>query len=309
MKYLPLILIALLIACSAPQESTGAKELAQQLREQAEIDAAEPVETQTEEPAKTENTTAVEEVVETPVQEIVSQPVQTPEIAVVEPTPEPSMQAIETIEENEPMERTALYDFLDTFAKKVTGYQFVHKGDEYSVKGTKVKIVLDTPGVVRDIKLNGVRYGLFYYDTIYVDRVAKTAVAYCEGIETELNRQCTQMNLYDVPYAVPFSEFNIVLPEDWLFTYLDQTPARIDADKYIIQGRSAVSLTFRTGDDSTELFFDDVTGLPFRAHQLKYGNTVNRVDYEHLSANKVRDVDVIHRSYSEIPSSDYFYKR
>src|SRR3989344_6131361 len=309
MNYLPLILIALLIACNATQESTGAKELAQQLREQAEIDAAEPVETQIEEQTNSENTTAVvQEPIAEPVPETAPEPAQTPEIAVAEPEPEPSMPIIETIEENEPVERTVLYDFLDTFAKKVTGYQFVYKGDKYSVKGTKVKIVLDEPLVARDLKLNGVRYSLFYYDTIYVDRAAKTAIAYCEGTETELNRQCTQMNLYDVPYAVPFSEFNTVLPEDWLFTYLDQTPARIDADKYIVQGRSAVSLTFRAGDDSTELFFDETIGLPVRAHQLKHGNTVNRIDYEFFSAHKARDVDVRHRSYSEIPSSDYFYK-
>lgn len=316
MKYIPLILIALLVACAAEKESTGAKELAQQLREQAEIDAATPVqETQEEQSESAETNT---QVTETPAQE--EEPAQTetatnlPETAQQEETIPAETQAqelpiIEATEETEPAERTPLYDFLDTFAKKVSGYQFIHKSDQYFVKGTKLKIVLDKPRVARQVKLNGIAYSLFYYDTVYVDRAAKKATAYCEGRETELNRQCVKMNLHDVPYAVPFSEYNILLPEDWLFSFLDKNPVRIDKDKYIVLGKSAHSYTFRQGDDSTELFFDDITGLPVRADQIKYGRLISRYDYEFLASNKVRDVDVIYRSQSEIPSEEYFYKR
>jgi hypothetical protein len=290
MKYLSIIILLIfLTACNAPEQKTEAKDLAEQLKEQVE-------EKPTETPATTETTEEA-----TPEQQ--TQP--------PEPIPEatPTTQTAEAIEETimPPQQRTKMYQFLDKFAQHVTGYQFEYKGDEYFVKGTRYKIILDHPITVKDVSFGDIKKSLYYYDTVYVERTTKNAIAYCEGHSSQVNTQCAQLELYDLAYPVAYNTYSINLPEDWLLSYLDKQPDRIDENKYYIDSRAAITITFE-GEEDLELNFDPSTGLVIRADVKKGDALITRHDYNDLVSNLVRDVDVNHRSKSEIPSNEPFYR-
>ncbi len=285
MKYLPLIITAFLIlaACELPQtEESKAKELADQLRKQV-----------------TETTETTQPIAETP-EETPDAPEQE-----VEETPEESESVEETV--SPAQERTRVYKFLDIFASKVTSYEFEYKGDEYYAKGTRYKVLLENPVIVKDVSFGDTKKSLFYYDTVYVDRATKTAIAYCEGHKSQVNTQCTQLELYDLAYPVTFKEYDISLPEDWLLTYLDQEPIAWDENKYYINSRASITVRF-AGDPEIELDFDPSSGLVMRADQKRGNQLVKRDDYVDLAINLVRDKDVHHRSKSEIPSSETFFR-
>jgi len=106
---------------------------------------------------------------------------------------------------------------------------------------------------------------------------------------------------------VPFGEYDILLPEDWLMAYLNKEPAQIEENKYYIDGRAATYVKFEE-IPAVELNIDPGTGLVMRADKKSGSQLVERVDYEEISADRVRDVDVIHRTRSEIPTSETFYR-
>jgi hypothetical protein len=292
MKY-PSIIIAILLilaACAPPEQPSRAKELADQLREEVTEPEAEKTTEEAEEPAETPE----------PTQELV---------------PETAPETAEEITEAEAIEetvspaqtRTKMYKFLDIFAAKVTSYEFTYKGDKYHVRGSRYKIILKNPATVKDVSFGDIRKNLFYYDTVYVDRATKTAIAYCEGHSSQVNTQCSQLEIYDLAYPAPFQDYDITLPEDWLFTYLDREPNTWDENKYYIQSRASITVTFE-GDPTLELDFDPGSGLVMRADQKSGNRLVSRQDYEKLATNLVREKDVYHRSKSEIPSEETFYK-
>jgi hypothetical protein len=285
MRYTYLIILLLILAACAPQpkEST-AKQLAEQLKEQV---AEPPV----------------------PVQETVPATQPQPTEVAPETTPEAApAQEVTATEETvtPPKERTKMYRFLDLFAK-LTGYQFTYKSNKYFVKGTTYKIILARPVSIREVSFGDVKKSLYYYDTVYVDRTAKTAIAYCEGHTGQVNTQCSQLEIYDLAYPAVFKDYDIILPEDWLLNYLNKEPNQMEENKYYIESRATVFIKFNE-DPQLELNFDPGTGLVIRADQKKGSQLISRYDYEDIAANLVRDVDVRHRSKSEIPSEEAFYR-
>ena len=290
-----LVIIALLIlaGCAAPEESE-AKKLAEKLKEEAEQPAA-PVQTPETQAQPTPEPTAVAIPTEIPEPTAVAIPIE---------IPKPITQDVEeTVAQ--PQERTEIYAFLDKFVQKVTGYQFSYKQDKYYVRGTKYKVELFRPVTQKSVTFGELKKTLFYYDTVYVDRATKKAVAYCEGHQSYLNTQCAQLEIYDLAYPVPFADYNMTLPEDWLLAYVNQEPTVLEEDKYYVNQKSVTRATFEGENTTAELNFDPVTGLVIRA-DLKSGGQFGRYDYEDLAANLVRDIDVMHRSKNEIPSSETF---
>ncbi len=209
---------------------------------------------------------------------------------------------------NSAEKRLPLNYFFNLFNEKIKSYQFVYKGNQYFVRGTKYKIILWRPAVIQDAKWsNGTKRNAFYYDTIYVDRTQKTATAYCEGYKSEVNKKCAELGLYELAYELSFDKNSILLPEDWLYSYLNREPLLFEENKYEIGSRSTIMFAF---NDSfiTELNFDQKTGLVVRADQKNEANLFARYDYEDLAVNTVRGVDVIHRKKEDIPASDAFYR-
>jgi len=203
--------------------------------------------------------------------------------------------------------RTKMYKFLELYLEKVNSYEFNYKGNKYYIKGQKIKIELENAKTAKDVTFGDVKRNLFYYDTVYLDRTAKTAEAYCEGHKSQINKQCAQLDLYDLRYPVNFIDYNVVLPEDWLLTYLDTEPDYVDENKYYIEGRkTTTAIFFQTPE--LELSFDAITGLLLRADTKSKDRLITRQDYEKIAHNLVKDVDVIHRSKSEIPSSEVFMR-
>jgi len=291
MKYTSFAIIALLIlAACTPAETSKAQDLANDLKKQAETP---PV----------EQTTQTEQIVEQP------------EVTAVEPEQKteagqtPAKELVEAMEETTtaPQQRTKMYKFLDIFAKEVKSYEFKYKKDSHLTKGTKHKIILYLPGIVKGVSFGDVKKNYFYYDTVYLDRAAKTAVAYCEGHNEQVNKQCAEYALYDLGYPVNYKDYEITLPEDWLFSYLNKEPNFIEDNKYYIESRASTFVRFNE-DPVIEMSMDPGTGLPLRVDKKKGNQLLARYDYENLVSNKVRDIDMEHRSKSEIPTTEVFYK-
>lgn len=291
-----ILFLILLVACVPPAETP-----------QNDTEAI--ADNESAEPKQTDDSQA-EEPKEQPEPTPEPEPAEKPKPSTPEETPEDEHN--DTAEQTEtvtspPQPRTKLYDFLETFTERVDSYQFTYKNDEYFVRGNRYKIRLDRPVTVSHVTFDDIEKSLYYYDTIYVDRSTKNTLAYCEGHDDDVNRQCAELELYDLAYPVPYSTYDITLPEDWLLTYLDDEPATIDHNKYYVKGRAAVTATFDL-QPQLQLHFDKGSGLVLRA-DFKQGNQLlERHDYENLATNKVRDVDVHHRSKDEIPSEETFYR-
>ncbi|RMD57680.1 hypothetical protein D6825_03285 [Candidatus Woesearchaeota archaeon] len=198
---------------------------------------------------------------------------------------------------------SAMNELLTVFERKVSSYSFTHNSNKYSVKGERYRIILEAPNQKHRITINGTEYDTFIYDTIYVDRTAKTALAYCEGWSSEVNTQCAKYEIYDLPFRLNFEDNDIKLPEDWLFDYLDLPPRSVSKDKYYVNGRQTWKIDF----EGAVIFFDPKTGLAIKSEQIK-NSKLETNTYDKLSSNTVRDIDVIHRSKSEILSQETFYK-
>lgn len=307
MKKMLLILLTIFIvtlsACTAPSnEESKAKDIANDLKNQ------ETEETPTEDTV-TEETTTEETTEQTqPTQEQETSNLITGDVVSEITTPE-EITNLDVQEEtvNPPQLRTKMYKFLDTYAQRVNGYDFFLGINKYSYKNDRFRIILSKAPQVSAVTFGELKKSVFYYDTIYVDRVSKTAFGYCEGHEETVNRQCAELEIYDLAYPLPYSELNIALPHDWLFRYLEREPDTMDANKYYVKGRASTTVRFED-DPRVELHIDPGTGLPMRVDTLRGSVLLNRVDFEKLASNTVRDVDVYHRTRSEIPSSEAFYQ-
>jgi hypothetical protein len=268
-----LILLLFLIACAKPEVIA-----------KPNITTTEPV----------LNVTVIEEVQEIP-EEVVTQPV----------TP-----ADETITEepvNETIPQTKLGGYLETFAQTVQSYQFDYQQKTYRVRGSNIKITLDTPIYERSAtSVDGKSYPYIWLDAIYLDRKEKSAVGYCEGLTETVKEKCRQFELADVVFPRLFGDYLIPLPEDWLFTFLNYVPSEIQLHKTAIDRRIVDFLRFDVEGKTTELSIDPRIGLPLTV-VIKQGEAVlEKHPYEKLVVNHVREGDVTHH---EVASEDVFYDR
>lgn len=198
-------------------------------------------------------------------------------------------------------------DYLvELFAKNVHSYKFRTELGEFFVRGDKFKLILSTPTryITKDEK-TGVSTQ-HVVSTIYVNRNLKTATGYCEGKDTGIRRECEDKEILDVPRDLLFSEYNFKLPEDWLWGYLEKKVEAVETDKYYVNSKKAVRVFFAPSNDTQmDMFFDEKTGLPVKIISIK-GKSSDTFDYIDLSANSVKDVDVVHRDLSDIPSEEYY---
>ncbi len=278
------ILLLFLMACAVQTETPAEKE---DLQKQIVQDIVEVTEEPVSQPqiSEPEEVTVSEENVTTKVKETI--PTETHEEEITAPA----------------QPRTRLYDYLDKFAQTVTGYSFKYGVNSYFSRGTKYKVILNNAVSAKDVMFGEEKKSLFYYDTVYIDRGSKTAIAYCEGHKSAVNSQCDSLELYDLALPVPYESYMIKLPEDWLFEYLDTEPILVDKNKNYIKNRVATLIRFSNGE-IIDLNVDELIGLPLRVDIKKGDALIKRYEYEDLVSNKV---SVIHRSKSEIPTEEAFY--
>jgi len=297
-----IVLLAVILIACAPEKETKAKRIADELKQQEQIEVQEIIEG--EQPPIAE-----------PIQEIegeqpqLTQELENSETLETEQTPEMPAEPTDISED----ERTAVYQFFDKFIKNVDSYQFTYNKHKYFVRDKKYKIHLTKPITIRNANINGKTYTMFHYDVVYLDRISQKAIAYCESIHEELGRQCGKLEIYDIPYLVSYKDYNIILPEDWFYIYLNEDTDKISKGKYTLRGRSVAQAIFDQESPTVEMSFDERTGLALRVDKKRTINEeeilVERFDYEDFAYNSVRDKDIIHRNKDEIPTSEVFYKR
>lgn len=119
------------------------------------------------------------------------------------------------------------------------------------------------------------------YDTVYLDLVAKTAMAYCEKRDSAL---CIDKNrIFDASY----DDFIIITPFEWLnrITWADVT-----GKSKMIDNRNAVEVEFKIKESAGTMFVDGFFGIPMIV--TYNGKTF---DYRELAANMVNSTDLEHQ--------------
>jgi hypothetical protein len=155
--------------------------------------------------------------------------------------------------ERQPEAPPSIAKFAVIFRKQVKEYKFVYKTDQWFVQGKRAKII--PYNVLENI------YRAPFVDAIYIDLENKTAVGVCEGRDSNLRKKCTSMGVLGKQYALPYVQFKIQLPEDWLFDYQNLYMTVADAPKLAIE-REVVHLKHQSNTRIVDIYIDPTMGLP-----------------------------------------------
>ncbi|MEM4254095.1 MAG: hypothetical protein QXR48_01780 [Candidatus Woesearchaeota archaeon] len=159
----------------------------------------------------------------------------------------------EGIYERPPEEPPSIAKFLEQFRKEVKDYTFTYKSDKWLVKGKKAKIIL-----FRTLQN---QYTAPFIDTIYIDLEKRTAFGTCEGYNNNIKVQCAQRETLGKPYAVPYMQFKIQLPEDWLTDLQNLYFTVADAPR-LAADRPTVHLKHQSQKRVIDIYIDPSSGLP-----------------------------------------------
>ena len=203
-----------------------------------------------------------------PVVEAVPEPVEEPEEAVV----------VETAPEEEIYERPPddphIIKFLKTYESSVTDYKFEFKNNVWHVKGKKAKMI--------PFRILENKYHDPVIDTIYFDFKRKTATGACEGHDYNIRKQCTLRNIIGQQYALPYVQFKIPLPDEWLYEVQNLYVFESTSPKLVID-RQTIHLKHSLGTRTTDLFFDPSSGLP-----VVVIDDSKEYHYDNLAKNQLR---------------------
>jgi hypothetical protein len=172
-------------------------------------------------------------------------------------------------------EAKALFDKLI----KVTGLQFYYvespnvlPDSHYYMTRDKLKIALKTR--IRFTQAD-------WYDTVYLDLVNKTAVAYCEERSIDM---CPNK---DQPFDVDYKKFAITTPFDWV-SWLAK--ANLTGQSKMIDNRKAIEVAFIINGQPGTMFVDSFYGVPM----IVYFNN-KTYTYLSLAENEVDQSEVEHQ--------------
>jgi hypothetical protein len=208
-------------------------------------------------------------------QEIVQQPPAEPVVAEPEPA-EPVVAAQEPVApivEQQPVappanatvsEESAVYErppeeppsipkFLSQFKNEVRDYTFTYKSDAWAVQGVNARM--------KPMRVIENMYHAPYIDAIYFNLERKTAVGVCEGYNDQIKRQCAQRQILGQKFTVPFVQYKIILPEDWLRDLQNLYFTEADAPK-LATTRTTVHLKHISQTRTIDIYIDPSSGLP-----------------------------------------------
>ena len=222
------------------------------------------------------------------------------------PAEEPAAPPVEVPAEEPKRElpKTKLEELMEAYAQGVTSYKYDYKQDKWLIRGDKTRIMLGSAIKLTNVDLDGNHYSLFYIDNVYL--VDQKATGYCEGTHSKYGRQCSSLEIRDIPYTLNYADYKDKTPADWLFEFYDKKPKIIEEGKYYVKGRQATVIIWEEDGVETKMYFDEKLGMPMRI-EIGADPSKEIYDYGNLAANTVRDVDVIHRSYKDIPTEEVFY--
>jgi hypothetical protein len=175
-----------------------------------------------------------------------------------ETTQEPAVEEA-IVEEEEWYERPpepepTLAGFLQYFKQNTNNYKFTYHGDQWTVSGRNARIDLQRP--LRN------QYHAPFIDTIYLDLERKTAVGVCEGRTSQnIRRQCASQHTLGTKYAVPFLQFKIKLPEEWLFEFQNKYAAVAETPR-LVTDRPTIHLKHVIETRIIDFYIDPTSGLP-----------------------------------------------
>ena len=191
--------------------------------------------------------TPVPTVVETPA--VAAEPTAAPVVEVTPVAPVADEGVYERPEEAGP----SMQGYLQHFTDNVQNYRFAYKNDIWLVQGKNAKVVL--------FRVITNEFHAPFIDTLYFDFGKRTLIGVCEGRDTNIKRQCALQDAIGKKYAMPYVQFKIVLPEDWmrefqnLYTQVSDTPQ-------LITDRETVHLKHAGRTRTTDMFIDPAIGLP-----------------------------------------------
>jgi hypothetical protein len=165
--------------------------------------------------------------------------------------PEPA--AEETVFERPVEAPPSIAKYQMIFKKEVKEYKFEYKNDQWFVQGKRAKII---PSRILQNE-----YKVPFIDTVYIDLENKTATGVCEGRDNNIKMQCLQMGIHKKPYAIPYNQFKIQLPEDWFVELQNLYMSVADSPK-LATDRETIHLKHQSQTRIVDAYFDPSFGLP-----------------------------------------------
>jgi len=188
---------------------------------------------------------------------------------VIEEESDLSEEETEVVEEEEDKISEEVKELLSLSDKKVKSINYRYRGPQtgtslydFSVRDTKLKYLIDP--TFKDVGLDDTAY-----DTIYLDKTSKTALAYCDGRRCRVKGEKQTLD-YDQSY--------IMTPLDWL----DSIKSAEKLGEELIKKRSTWKLSTNSGTMWVDTFF----GVPLQIESV--GNVYK---FEMMVFNQVKDED------------------
>ncbi|MBD3361685.1 hypothetical protein GF358_02740 [Candidatus Woesearchaeota archaeon] len=206
--------------------------------------------------------------------------VETKEEIIKETPPEPEP----TVTVEPPTQLPSRVEELITKAKtKVNSYKYLMKAppenrflDTYFVKGDKIKIKI----------YEGNAYILGkYYDTIYLDKSAKTATARCED-----ERRCISRgeDYTKKVFNVEYDEYITKTPMEWL---KEITNAKV-IGPHVVNGVSTLKIKTTKPGQIIEMWLHTTYGIPIKIEITESGKTTETYEFADTTFNNFKDADV-----------------
>ncbi len=211
-------------------------------------------------------------IVETPPETAVTAPSDVA-ASVAEPAVNESAEPEETVYERPVEAPPSIMKYQVIFRRDVSNYKFNYKGDQWFVQGKRAKLIPFR--ILENI------YHAPFIDTIYFDLENRTVVGVCEGRDDSIKRQCLQQNALGTKFSMPYIQFKIPLPEDWLTEYQNLYMTLADAPK-LVTDRDTVHLKHQSQTRVIDVYIDPAIGLP-----LAVVDSGVEYKYERLSKNSL----------------------
>lgn len=189
------------------------------------------------------------------------EPVTEPEV-VEEPEveEEPETQVIvesapveEEIYERPEEEPPSIAKFLEQYRDEVRNYKFTYHSDTWVVEGDYAKVIL--------FRILQNKFHAPFIDTIYLNLDRRTAFGVCEGREKTIKTQCIIQDSLDKKFALPYVQFKIKLPHEWLVDSQNLYVTEAETPQ-LVMDRNTVHLKHTTQTKTIDFFIDPQVSLP-----------------------------------------------
>ena len=192
-------------------------------------------------------------------------------------------------------------ELIEAAEPSLQSYQFRTSKGTFYVRGGVVRYLLLSPILKHNVARDSVNYTELYLDEIIVDRNAKTAKAYCFGFTDTTRKQCARLQLADIDFDMQYDVANPKLPEDWAREFASKEVTASDEQKYYLNSIETTRLQFPNGG---ELYMLPKAGLPIKV----VVSPLEGYTFDNFVINQVRPEDITHRSKTDIPPQEAFYK-